>query len=158
MSITLMWQTSSEVERAPFLREAEMLKVEWLAKLSNYVRRPIDKTSGGRKLSKNTLRRRVLNGKALKTSGGLQQEHLVKNKKGKVVPISKLLLGKNCPWILALQSARKVLGIKGAAVPRKGSPLYKKTKELMEHGSCANIATKKISEPEAEPSASATGD
>ena len=50
---------------------------------------------------------------------------LVKNKQGKIV------LKKKSPWIAAILAARQALHVKGFAVVKKGSALYKKAKELM---------------------------
>ena len=38
--------------------------------------------------------------------------------------------GKKSPWIAAVQAARKALGVKGFSAIKKGSPLYKKAKEI----------------------------
>merc|ERR1712146_673480 len=45
----------------------------------------------------------------------------------KVSAQAKAKLG---PWIAALQQARKALNVKGFAAVKKGTPLYKKAKEL----------------------------
>merc|ERR1719236_457075 len=65
-----------------------------------------------------------------KTASGLSKTDLVKSKTGKIVSKKKSQLGKKSPWIAAVQKARKELKIKGFAVVKKGTPLYKKAKEL----------------------------
>merc|ERR1712127_739971 len=73
------------------------------------------------------------------THGGtsLKKADLFKNKRGKIVSrkasarskknFAKSALGK---WSAAFSKARKELGIKGFVACKKGSALYKKTREL----------------------------
>merc|ERR1712144_181581 len=83
------------------------------------------KKPGSAKLAK----RHAFFGKIDKTATGLKKTDLVQTKSGKIVS-KKSLLGKKSPWIAAVQKARKELKIKGFAVVKKGTPLYKKAKEL----------------------------
>jgi len=60
---------------------------------------------------------------------------LVKNKRGKIVTKKQAANGKKAyanikGWTLAVQKARKALGVKGFVAIKKGTPLYKKAKEL----------------------------
>merc|ERR1712182_171666 len=57
---------------------------------------------------------------------------ITKTKTGKIVSKkasahAKAVLG---PWTAPVQKARKALSVKGFAVVKKGTPLYKKAKEL----------------------------
>ena len=63
------------------------------------------------------------------TSSGLEREHLVKSRSGKIVSKKQSAKGKSIlgPWLAAVASARKA-GAKG--ILKKGSPLYKKAKAL----------------------------
>ena len=72
----------------------------------------------------------VFRGSKEKTVGGMTASSLTKNKHGKVVSKKLSLRGKKSPWIAACNRARKELKIKGFAVIKKGTPLYKKAKEL----------------------------
>merc|ERR1711977_262510 len=83
-------------------------------------------------ISSKLARRHVLAGKISKTMTGLTAAAFKKNKAGRVVSKKvsarcKSVLG---PWTAAVQKARKALNIKGFAVIKKGTPLYKKAKEL----------------------------
>merc|ERR1719169_273993 len=75
-------------------------------------------------------KRHAFAGKITKTATGLSKTDLVMNKNGRVVSKKKSSLGKKSPWIAAVQKARKELKIKGFAAIKKGTPLYKKAKEL----------------------------
>merc|ERR1719161_1160052 len=81
-------------------------------------------------ISAKLAKRHAFFGKIDKTVTGLKKTDLVKSKSGKIVSKKKSLLGKQSPWIAAVQKARKELKIKGFAVVKKGTPLYKKAKEL----------------------------
>merc|ERR1712078_284640 len=81
-------------------------------------------------ISAKLAKRHAFFGKIDKTATGLKKTDLVKSKSGKIVSKKKSLLGKQSPWIAAVQKARKELKIKGFAVVKKGTPLYKKAKEL----------------------------
>merc|ERR1719207_155901 len=81
-------------------------------------------------VSARLAKRHAFFGKIGKTATGLSKTDLVKSKSGKIVSKKKSALGKKSPWIAAVQKARKELKIKGFAVVKKGTPLYKKAKEL----------------------------
>ena len=81
-------------------------------------------------ISASLARRHAFAGKIDKTKGGLAKSALVKNKSGKVVSKKASLRAKKSPWIAAVQSARKELKIKGFCAIKKGTPLYKRAKEL----------------------------
>ena len=81
-------------------------------------------------ISAGLARRHAFAGKIDKTKGGLVKSALVKNKSGKVVSKKASLRGKKNLWIVACQKARKELKLKGFSVIKKGTPLYKKAKEL----------------------------
>merc|ERR1712070_1308973 len=83
-------------------------------------------------ISAKLARRHVFAGKISKTKSGYTAAAFKKNKTGKDVSKkasanAKATLG---PWIAAVQKARKALNVKGFAVVKKGTPLYKKAKEL----------------------------
>merc|ERR1712185_338290 len=75
-------------------------------------------------------RRHLFSGKIDKTASGMGKGDFVKNKSGKIVSKKQSLASKKSPWIAACQKARKELKIKGFAVIKKGTPLYKKAKEI----------------------------
>merc|ERR1712118_295717 len=77
-------------------------------------------------------RRHVFAGKISKSKGGLTVVDFKKNKGGRVVSKKASARAKTVfgPWIAAVQQARKALNIKGMAYIKKGTPLYKKAKEL----------------------------
>merc|ERR1711985_54131 len=81
-------------------------------------------------VSAKLAKRHAFFGKIGKTASGLSKTDLVQSKTGKIVSKKKSLLGKKSPWIAAVQKARKELKIKGFAVVKKGTPLYKKAKEF----------------------------
>merc|ERR1719321_2311245 len=77
----------------------------------------------------------VFRGTKAKTIGGLTKSDLVKNKRGKIVSKKLLANGKKAysnikNWTVAVQKARKALGVKGFVAIKKGSALYKKAKEF----------------------------
>merc|ERR1712118_263944 len=83
-------------------------------------------------ISAKLARRHVFAGKISKTKSGYTATAFKKNSTGKIVSKkasahTKKVLG---PWTAAVQKARKALNIKGFAVIKKGTPLYKKAKEL----------------------------
>merc|ERR1711977_769007 len=83
-------------------------------------------------ISAKLARRHVFAGKISKTKTGYTAAAFKKNKAGKIVSKkvsaqAKAVLG---PWTAAVQKARKALNITGFAVIKKGTPLYKKAKEL----------------------------
>merc|ERR1739848_428887 len=83
-------------------------------------------------ISAKLARRHVFAGKISKTKSGYTAAAFKKTKTGKIVSKkasahTKAVLG---PWTAAVQKAHKALNIKGFAVIKKGTPLYKKAKEL----------------------------
>ena len=77
----------------------------------------------------------VFHGTKEKTVSGLTKADLIKNKNGKIVSKKKLAAGKKAyshikGWTVAVQKARKALGVKGFVAIKKGSALYTKAKEL----------------------------
>merc|ERR1711907_565578 len=79
----------------------------------------------------------VFRGTKAKTYTGLTKSDLIKNKRGKIVSKKQQANGKRLfamgyakAWISAVQKARKALGVTGFVAIKKGSPLYKKAKEL----------------------------
>merc|ERR1712138_91894 len=77
----------------------------------------------------------VFRGSKAKTVGGLTKTDLGENKRGKIVSKKSLAHGKKQyanikGWTVAVQKARKALGVKGFVAVKKGSALYKKAKEL----------------------------
>merc|ERR1712193_299636 len=83
-------------------------------------------------ISAKLARRHVFAGKISKTKTGYTAAAFKKTSTGKIVSKkasahTKKVLG---PWIAAVQKARKALSIKGFSVIKKGTPLYRKAKEL----------------------------
>merc|ERR1719386_273110 len=79
----------------------------------------------------------VFRGSKAKTTGGLSKGDLTKNKNGKIVSKKQSAQGKKNyanikGWTVAVQKARKALGVKGFVAVKKGTPLYKKAKELFQ--------------------------
>merc|ERR1712224_629779 len=77
----------------------------------------------------------VFNGNKEKTYTGLKKSDLTKNKNGRVVSKKQSANGKKNyanikGWTVAVQKARKALGVKGFVAVKKGTALYKKAKEL----------------------------
>merc|ERR1711904_699479 len=77
----------------------------------------------------------VFRGTKSKTYTGLTKSDLIKNKRGKIVTKKQVANGKRAyanikGWTIAVQKARKALGVKGFVAIKKGSALYKKAKEL----------------------------
>merc|ERR1711935_577757 len=77
----------------------------------------------------------VFKGSKAKTVGGLTKSDLTKNKNGKIVSKKSSAHGKKAyanikGWTVAVQKAKKALGVKGFIAIKKGTPLYKKAKEL----------------------------
>merc|ERR1711981_525307 len=90
------------------------------------------------KIAKGKLARAVVfHGTKEKTYTGLKKTDLMKNKAGRIVTKKSSAAGKKAyanikGWTTAVQKARKALGVKGFQAVKKGSPLYKKAKELYE--------------------------
>merc|ERR1740127_60165 len=79
----------------------------------------------------------VFRGSKAKTSSGLAKTDLVQNKRGKIVSKKQAANGKKAyanikGWTVAVQKSRKALGVKGFVAVKKGTPLYKKAKELLQ--------------------------
>merc|ERR1711972_397583 len=81
--------------------------------------------------------RKVWNGTAVYTKGGLTKAQLMLNKNGKVVSKKKFQQGqalrKKSGWMTAVIKARKELGITGFVLMNRGAQgvaLYKRAKEL----------------------------
>merc|ERR1712182_15182 len=77
----------------------------------------------------------VFHGTKAKTYTGLTKTDLFKNKRGKIVTKKSAAHGKKQfanikGWTVAVQKARKALGVKGFVAIKKGTALYKKAKEL----------------------------
>merc|ERR1711862_1017146 len=77
----------------------------------------------------------VFNGTKEKTVSGLKKADLIKNKNGRIVSKKQLAAGKKAysnikGWTVAVQKARKALGVKGFVAIKKRSALYNKAKEL----------------------------
>merc|ERR1719451_49083 len=77
----------------------------------------------------------VFRGSKAKTYTGLTKGDLTQNKRGKIVSKKQAANGKKNyanikGWTVAVQKARKALGVKGFVAVKKGTPLYKKAKEL----------------------------
>merc|ERR1712093_762673 len=89
-----------------------------------------------RKIAKGRLAKAaVWNGGKEKTSTGLKKSDIMKSKTGKLVSKKKHAAGKKAyahikGWTVAVQKARKELGVKGFVAVKKGSALYKKAKEF----------------------------
>merc|ERR1712199_132138 len=81
-------------------------------------------------ISAHLSKRHAFFGKIDKSKSGLKKSDLVQNKYGRVVSKKNHLRGKQSPWIAAVQKARRELKIKGFSAIKKGTPLYKKAKEL----------------------------
>jgi len=78
---------------------------------------------------------KVLRGAKAKTSGGLTAADLVRNRYGKGVSKKAAARGKKTAWAVAVQGARKALGVKGfcpvGGKTTEGKALYSKAKELL---------------------------
>merc|ERR1711977_384221 len=83
-------------------------------------------------ISAKLAKRHAFFGKIDKTATGLKKTDLVQNKTGKIVSKKKAALAKARfgGWLSAVAKARKALNIKGFSAIKKGTPLYKKAKEL----------------------------
>merc|ERR1719164_265476 len=67
----------------------------------------------------------------------MTKSDLIKNKNGRIVSKKQSANGKKAyahikGWTVAVQKARKALGVKGFVAIKKGTPLYKKAKELFQ--------------------------
>merc|ERR1712224_439180 len=90
------------------------------------------------KIAKGKMARSVaFRGTEAKTASGLFKTDLMKSKTGKIVSKKQSAAGKKAyanikGWTVAVQKARKALGVKGFVAVKKGTPLYKKAKELFQ--------------------------
>merc|ERR1712124_170903 len=90
------------------------------------------------KIAKGKMARSVVfRGTKAKTASGLSKTDLMKSKSGKIVSMKQSAAGKKAyanikGWTVAVQKARKALGVKGFVAVKKGTPLYKKAKELFQ--------------------------
>merc|ERR1719338_62097 len=79
--------------------------------------------------------RKVWNGSAMYTKGGLMKKDLCVNKRGKVVSRKQLAAGKRAikglsGWLKATMMARKQLGLTGFVACKKGTQYYQLAKKL----------------------------
>jgi hypothetical protein len=81
-------------------------------------------------VSARLAKRHAFFGKIGVTATGLKKSDLMKNKGGRIVSRKKSLRMKASPWLAAVKQARSALKIKGFVAIKKGTPLYKKAKEL----------------------------
>merc|ERR1719146_335890 len=78
----------------------------------------------------------VFHGNKEKTASGMTKANLIKNSRGLIVSKkasarSKARYASTIKgWIVAVQKARKALGVKGFMAIKKGSALYNKSKEI----------------------------
>merc|ERR1719490_699751 len=68
-----------------------------------------------------------------KTATGLKKSDLIKSKKGKIVSKKSSAAGKKAyarikGWTIAVQKAKKELGLKGFIAIKKGTPVYRAAK------------------------------
>ena len=87
-----------------------------------------------KKMQTGTMRR-VWNGTAVYTTGGLMKKDLCVNKRGKVVSKKMLARGNKAfkgikGWLKATMLARKQLGLTGFVACKKGTKYYRVAKEL----------------------------
>merc|ERR1711894_81380 len=101
--------------------------------------KPVMKAMGAKKVSViakgSRARYAVFSGSKKKTSGGCKQSDLMKNKNGKVVTKKQHAAGVKAyksikGWTVAVQKARKALGITGFIAIKKGTEVYAKAKAL----------------------------
>merc|ERR1712093_264419 len=85
------------------------------------------------KIAKGSMARSVVfRGTKEKTASGLKKTDLMKSKTGKIVSKKAHANGKKAyalikGWTVAVQKARKALGVNGFQAVKKGSPLYRKS-------------------------------
>merc|ERR1712014_548636 len=77
----------------------------------------------------------VFAGRKEKTKTGLKKSDLMKSKSGKIVSRKSHAAGKKAyahikGWTVAVQKARKELGVKGFVAVKKGTALYKAAKAI----------------------------
>ena len=87
-------------------------------------------------ISAKLARRHVFAGKIDKTKTGLKASDLKLSKSGKIVSKKQSVRAKAAYasglglWTAAVSKARQALNVKGFVAIKKGTPLYKKAKEL----------------------------
>merc|ERR1719420_2621965 len=81
-------------------------------------------------ISARLAKRHAFFGKIDKTKTGLKKSDLMLSKTGRVVSKKRSQRAKASPWIAAVKQARSALKVKGFCAIKKGTPLYKKAKEL----------------------------
>ena len=81
-------------------------------------------------ISARLARRHAFFGKIDKTKTGLKKSDFIQTKTGRIVSKKASQRAKASPWIAAVKKARSELKIKGFCAIKKGTPLYKKAKEL----------------------------
>merc|ERR1719164_246938 len=74
-------------------------------------------------------------GPKTKTASGLEKKDMMRNKAGKIVTKKSHAAGRRAyanikGWVTAVSKARKELKIKGFKAVKKGTPLYKRAKEI----------------------------
>merc|ERR1711865_365703 len=77
----------------------------------------------------------VFKGRKEKTASGAKKSDLMKNKNGKIVTKKAHANGVKAyarikGWTVAVQKAKKELGVSGFIAVKKGTALYKKAKEI----------------------------
>ena len=72
----------------------------------------------------------VFNGTKEKTASGAKKTDFMRNFRGRTVSRWRWWHGNAHPWIDAFRKAKVALDLKGFLICKKGTPLYKKTKEL----------------------------
>merc|ERR1719181_425755 len=107
-----------------------------MGEYEGYAQGELGKAKGDSKIAKGKLAKLVVfNGTKEKTTSGLKKSDLTKSKSGKIVSKKQSAQGKKAyahikGWTVAVQKARKALGVKGFVAVKKGTALYKKAKEL----------------------------
>merc|ERR1712050_77288 len=81
------------------------------------------------------MRAVVFSGRKQKTASGHKKSDLMKSKSGKIITKAQHAAGKQAysrikGWTVAVQKAKKELGVTGFVAVKKGSALYKKAKEI----------------------------
>merc|ERR1711976_925088 len=81
------------------------------------------------------MRAVVFIGRKQKTASGHKKSDLMKSRSGKIITKAQHAAGKKAygrikAWTVACQKAKKELGVTGFVALKKGSALYKKTKEI----------------------------
>jgi len=102
------------------------------------MKRPMKKPVKSTVVAKGILARsKVLRGTFTKTRGGLTQDSLMRNCRGRIVSKKKVAMGKQRfgtirPWVEAIKRARVEMGSVGFVTLKKGSAFYNKVREIYE--------------------------